>query len=673
MPLAYDPDKRVMYGIGPDGQWAPTQMAVDPKGGKRYGLDPGSGQWTEVAEPEPGIFRQIDNVVRSIAKGATFGWADEIAAKADEWTGRRGAYDQNIAEERLRDTQARNENPILSTVGEIGGNVAGTLAAGGVARAIPGVSGVINTLGNLPRVLRYGGVGAAAGAAQGAGESEGGIAQRLPDAAVGAAVGGAVGAVVPTAVDIAKAGVRGVTNFIANQTAPQTMAARKLAERVAQDDMTPQRIAKRLEMLGPNATITDAGGPNVRATADALANEPGIGQRMATRVMGTRANSQGQRIVEAAREGLGARGEFYEQIDDLMRTRATQAAPLYEQAYRAGLMYSDDLAKMSERPSLKAALPRAVRIAGEEGVDPRALGFAVDAQGGVVSIHGPTAQTWDYIKRGLDDVLEAYRDKTTGKLALDTEGRAINDTRKALIAELDRLNPVYAQARAAWAGPTQAMDAMQRGRMFARGDEEVTQKIVQGLSPGDREFFREGVLREIQAMTDRGADGINKARQLVAVPKTREALKAVFPDEGSYRAFLQTLIGENRMALTKNAVLGGSQTAQRLANQGGLNTDAVGVVSEAVQGRPFGAFRAALNTVVDRFGKMPQEQRDVLSRMLFSTDPDVQAKALAAIGSQARMLGSRRVRDALVGTGLAGATGAQAGEYARPLLKIGGF
>ena len=63
-----------------------------------------------------------------------------------------------------------------------------------------------------------------------------------------------------------------------------------------------------------------------------------------------------------------------------------------------------------------------------------------------VSTTVPTARTWDYVKRGLDDVIEGYRDKTTGKLVLDERGRATLRTLNALRDELKAANPAYGRA-----------------------------------------------------------------------------------------------------------------------------------------------------------------------------------------------------------------------------------
>ena len=76
--------------------------------------------------------------MRSIASGVTFGYADEIAAKMDELTGRGGSYEQNVAQERRRDKQI---SPWISVPGEIAGAVAGTIAAAPVRAPIAAATG----------------------------------------------------------------------------------------------------------------------------------------------------------------------------------------------------------------------------------------------------------------------------------------------------------------------------------------------------------------------------------------------------------------------------------------------------------------------------------------------------------------------------------------------------
>jgi len=100
-------------------------------------------------------------------------------------------YDRALAKNRQLEANARAENPIATTVGDVAG---GLMTANALAK------GGLTMLGNAaPTVrsmaLRGGAEGALYGAAYGAGAGEGGL-DRLKEAAKGAAVGGALGGVV---------------------------------------------------------------------------------------------------------------------------------------------------------------------------------------------------------------------------------------------------------------------------------------------------------------------------------------------------------------------------------------------------------------------------------------------------------------------------------------------
>ena len=93
------------------------------------------------------------------------------------------------------------------------------------------------------------------------------------------------------------------------------------------------------------------------------------------------------------------------------------------------------------RPSMRAGMANAMKIATEEGRNPNVLGIDLNAQGEPVFTRVPSWQTLDYLKRGLDNVVEQYRDKATGKLVLDTYGRAAKLTRQQFRGHPARSEP----------------------------------------------------------------------------------------------------------------------------------------------------------------------------------------------------------------------------------------
>lgn len=127
-------------------------------------------------------------------QGVTFGFGDEINAgirAAGDFLGGKPfgeAYDERLAHERGLLDQTRQENPLSSFAGEMGGSM-----------LIPGAamkSGA--TVGQ--NALRVGLAGAGTGGLYGFGEGEGGLVPRAQSAGVGAAVGGAVGTAAPFAI-----------------------------------------------------------------------------------------------------------------------------------------------------------------------------------------------------------------------------------------------------------------------------------------------------------------------------------------------------------------------------------------------------------------------------------------------------------------------------------------
>lgn len=176
----------------PDGSIAEFPDGTSPdviKGAlqKRFAAQPApkAGRVPE----ERGFLRRVDDAVRGVADMATFGLADEFAAKMGDLTGiggNAGQYEQNLARQRQRDAQGGYER--------LGGQLAGAIITPGL--------GAAKTVGGAAAQ------GAGLGAAYGFGSGEGGLNERLQSAAAGGAVGGVAGGV-----------VRGVTSRLGERAA----------------------------------------------------------------------------------------------------------------------------------------------------------------------------------------------------------------------------------------------------------------------------------------------------------------------------------------------------------------------------------------------------------------------------------------------------------------------
>jgi hypothetical protein len=191
---------------------------------EKYAAQPSAneGPWNQYnptanKEEEPGFLRQIDNFVRTAANGATFGYADKLAAAMGG-----GKYDDNIKNERAASKKAERDLGMASLPAELAGGVAGALATGGGSLVARGAS--------LGGKVGYGALeGAGYGALNAAGHTDdGNYMKSVPE---GAAVGAALGGAIPVAMKGAKAAISPLADKMASLTEGQ-LANRALAEKL---------------------------------------------------------------------------------------------------------------------------------------------------------------------------------------------------------------------------------------------------------------------------------------------------------------------------------------------------------------------------------------------------------------------------------------------------------
>jgi hypothetical protein len=100
---------------------------------------------------------------------------------------------------------------------------------------------------------------------------------------------------------------------------------------------------------------------------------------------------------------------------------------------------------------------------------------------------------------------------------------------------------------------------------------------------------------------------------------------------------------------TRATAIGGSQTANNIADQAGVNAEDIGVIGNLLGGRPVAALGQVAGNVVNTATGNNEGTREALGRMMLSRDPD---GLLQAIGQAQRT----ESRDRLLGGALRGAT-----------------
>jgi hypothetical protein len=175
----------------------------------------------------------------------------------------------------------------------------------------------------------------------------------------------------------------------------------------------------------------------------------------------------------------------------------------------------------------------------------------------------PNVRQWDYIKRGLDSVIDAHRDSITGKL--DTMGRAVDQLRREMLGELDKAVPTFARARQVFAGDAALLDALRDGQGAWRMTPEELASAVKGLNPSEGEMFRLGAANALRERLSGMPDGADKARAAFGNPSIRDKIKMLAPTKEAHGEFVRLLRTERDMFETR-AQLGGSPTAERVGD-----------------------------------------------------------------------------------------------------------
>lgn len=456
-----------------------------------------------------------------------------------------------------------------------------------------------------------------------------------------------VGAVGGALVDRATAGVAALARWLTSAKSPEALADKATTEvikRIGQSGATAQDMLDLLAKApGKPLTLADVGGENLQGLVGRIYRQPGEARDIIGEALRERDLNAGLRLAGDINQGIAA-GSVHDTAQALAASRRAAASPKYEAAFSRIVVTPDEAARVARfinDPIGQRALQRGMRVIQLENLaedvpfNPKDYGV-VKTDMGKFALEGgvPNLRLLDAVKRGYDEIVEDFRDKTTGKLALNQYSRAVNQVRAAYTGELRAMYPRYAGALDAWGGPSRSIDALKAGEDFMRhGPDEIAERL-HGLTPNDREFYKLGAaakLRDLVAKT--GAAG-DEARRIVGNAYVRAQLRPLFENDEAYTRFIDAVKAETTMFQTRGNIVGGTQTAARLAEDagpdiGGLAHAAHGVVG-AAHGNPMAAFSFA--RAVDRLRPKgnPAVNAEIARQ---TTDPAEAARVLGVMGS----------------------------------------
>jgi Phage tail lysozyme len=561
------------------------QAAANPYAGI---AEPDVDQQTDQQAPPPDQPKaEPDGMLMSALKGAGYGFGktmlsgEELAGKGLQAIGvssvggwmvddaRRGL--KKIGDEIAPDQEA---HPYATGAGELLGSAPVPLGAAGLGGKI--LSKTIGTIGG--NALKAAGAGAVAGALQ-PGDTEDYWKDKALKSGIGAVLGTGGNYVAGKAAELIAPKMRPIYEFVervSGKPASETPGAMAVIKRMETDARSGGPTAQQILDLanatpGKALTLADLGGPEVMALAGRVARaRGGDGRSKITNFLNTRDREAGERLAQDVNRDI-QRGSAYDQGKALDGARKEAAKPAYEKAYAQPPINPDEMAEngrvgeLMNTPSFRSGMRNAMKISAEERVPLTTLGIDLDAQGVPFFTKVPTWRTLDYVKRGMDDVVEDFRDSTTGRLKLNDYGRAANATRADFRNTLRDLNKAYGAALDAYSGPSTSLDALHAGQDFLeRSPEEIADRI-NGFGAGDKEFYKVGAADTLRTRLEKKGVTADEAKAIINNPYMARQLRPLFDSDAAYDRFMASVMAEGRMFASRYEILGGSQTAARRA------------------------------------------------------------------------------------------------------------
>lgn len=597
-------------------------------------------------------------VIRAGLQGLSFGFSDEAEAAVKTLLNKK-PYEQNLAAIQFAKEEFETAEPIKAAVAEVAGSIPTAFAAGaGILRtgqALPKINQFLQSLPtSLKTVAGVTGAGATAGGLTGAGTAQPG--ERIEGAKEGAQMGAILAPVTYAGIKTISGAARTASDklgiqegaakiveatkdipivknitgktaefFNLGKDAIQRRADTKIIQALQRDGLSLNDIKTTMDTIRANGykpeTIMEFGGKATKQLGETVASYPAARVAAETLAEERRAGA-GSRILTDFQNAFKVNQDPFDIAQSVIAKRQELSAPLYKTAFeKNALIGSEKIDRLFQDPAFKRAYERANRLAQRE----------VDAEGNIIGKALPELketgnvfdlETINYIKRGID--AEINYSKLPGSPLEKTEIDSIKNLRKVFMNEVDDQAPVeYKQARQAFAGESEVLDAIENGKQFFDVDARQLKGIYNKLSPSEKEGFSVGAYDAIRAKIREGADGIDLVRRTFGSPEKRDQIKELIGKD-AFDVLEQQLGREKNIRTTDVRMLGGSQTQPRQVAQQEFEgaTELVPQIAEK------GMLRGATDYLLRSASGVGSRTAEQLAPELFTTNPQAQTQLL---------------------------------------------
>lgn len=441
----------------------------------------------------------------------------------------------------------RENYPVASTIGNIGGSIASFLPVGRLASmAAKGVG------------LGLKGINAANA---GAGILQGTAAGAL-DTNEDRVAGAEMGALFSLA---GEAGGAAIASRLAKRGAPG-----QADQAVFDNYVNPNeggRLLSEAESTGvPLMPVdVDPGLAGLGYFAGAHSTEAKSAMRNA---LNARDRSQGGRLVSAIDQNFAGEADIVSLGKTIRGEGSAAADPFYKAAYAAPAPITDKpLNEILNTPAMKKALQKAKEMAENRREDWGETVGRFNRLGNFELKKGATFETLDKAKRGIDTILRKpeYRDAFGRLNVKDDEVRSIVDAQQALVTRMRELNPDYAKALDEYTPYGQRAEALDVGSKVITAANTNAKQIKSALdslkTPEELEAFRIGAANKLIDVVKRNKRAANPWENVVT-DDMQERLRVIFPEIAVDK--INTLAQfEDTMRATRQDLIGGSATQGR--------------------------------------------------------------------------------------------------------------
>lgn len=387
---------------------------------------------------------------------------------------------------------------------------------------------------------------------------------------------------------------------------------------------------ERLPAIQPPATDkplapVDLGGIEAQRLARGLKTASPAAEKVLRDALHPRADAAVDRVIQHGLEttGLTDRESGLSVVDDLIAQRAEHGRENYQPIFQKYSQPIDNptFDRIIKTPAGQQALRRGATIASNRGetigsladdaappgISPESWAnmkrLAAERGMSLPSFEGqrriaPTLQQAHFIKLGFDDLLRSAPEPGSGGTG-PNNAAAIRGLKNHWLQAMDQAAPEYQQGRKVFADESDLIRAGELGRKLFSMHPDEAKKAFGEMSAAERDVARR---TGFDALAQRIENGPKDVEGGVSKPRDQARMRLLFPDDESFQRFKHGLSEEAQMHATTQGVLGGSNTADKLADMAGMAGISIPDVFRAARGNPLPLIKKGAMAVARKAG-----------------------------------------------------------------------